>query len=437
MRFGLVSGFGCSLSVALRLADEGHDVLTWHDYEAKNIQLVGKGLTPIESSYDRFMEWCHDEPSETTVIFDASGMGERADEAAKSGLTVMGGGTFCDKLEKDRRFGTKIAQDAGCLVPPYEEFASLSECREWAKGLGDTPCYFKSDRYIDADATYGAKDGDDLYEYLEHLSAKAPDRSKCIVQQKIDGVPFSTGQWWNGRSFVGPFENTIEHKKFMDGEVGPSTGCSFNALWFTPTSTIAEKLGWGNLVEAFVKYQAPPGLYDINAVIDKDGEAWFLEWTPRFGYDSEPTGFRLYNDLGGLFELVSRGTGVTSISSDLSYAVRLSVEPYPWEFSDVSDKHNCVGVPVRDVDDLHSATFVAYQIMQGDDGLAVASSEGIVGLSIATGPKLAALHDTVLDAAKTIRCPGLQFRTDGAKYIAEDADAIAKAGHAVHPGLGE
>jgi phosphoribosylamine--glycine ligase len=351
------------------------------------------------------------------------------------GIPVVGGGKFCDKLEKDRQFGTMVAEKAGCQIPPYEEFESLSECKKWAERLGDVEVYFKSDKFIDSDATQACRNGEDLIHYLDHLRTKTGDRTRCIVQQKIDGIAFSTAQWWNGKVFIGPYEHTIEHKKFMNDDVGPATGCSFNAIWFTPESTVAEGLGWKNLEPIFRENNAPPGLYDINAVVDKQGEAWFLEWTPRFGYDSEPTSFRLVSSLSDLFMAAALGSGQTSISADIGYSVRLSVSPYPWEYSELRDKKTCVGVPVRDVDGLWDGNFIVYELKDEDGELQMAASDGIIGLAYAQGDNLEKLHEEVIEFVLTIRCPGLQYRTDGAKVIMKDAEALQKSGVNVHPGL--
>ena len=436
MRFGFVDIYGCSLSFVARVIDEGHEALfyTWPGKPPRDDGIhIGEGLVPKEQDYEAFVEWC--KQPDTIAVFCGNTIGQRADDLRAAGVPVVGGGIFCDKLEKDRPFGTAIAEQAGCQIPPFEEFESLSECHKWAQKLGDVEVYFKSDKFIDSDATQSCSNGEDLCHYLEHLKTKTGDRTRCIVQQKIDGVAISTAQWWNGRTFIGPYEHTIEHKKFMNDDIGPATGCSLNAVWFTPESKTAEALSWTNLEPIFREHNAPPGLYDINAIIDKQGGAWFLEWTPRFGYDSEPTSFRLVSSLSGLFEAAALGTGEVGVSSDLAYAVRLSVSPYPWEYGELRDKHNCIGVPVRDVDGLWDGNFIAYEVMEEGDGLAVAASDGCVGLSYAQGSEIEKLHDEVIDFAKDIKCPGLQYRTDGAKVLMDDAKALDDAGINVHNGL--
>ena len=222
MRFAFYDVFGCSLSFVARVIDEGHDALLYID-PGKPIRddfiHIGDGLVPKEQDYEEWSNWA--KQPDTIAVFCGSGSGKKADELRAAGVPLLGGGAFCDRLEKDRNFGTEIAERAGALIPPFEQFDSLSECYKWAEKMGDVECYFKSDRFIDSDSTYGAKDGADLCEYLKHLRSRERDRTSCMVQQKIDGIAYSTGQWWNGKAFIGPFEQTIEHKKFMAGDIGP------------------------------------------------------------------------------------------------------------------------------------------------------------------------------------------------------------------------
>ena len=296
--------------------------------------------------------------------------------------------------------------------------------------MGDTSVYWKSDRYLESDATYGAKSGEDLAQYLQRIRRKYGNRIRCQVQDKIDGIPISTAQWFNGKEFVGPIFGTIEHKKFLNDDVGPSTGCALNAVWAYPESEVelAEKLGWPEFASILRRNDAPPRIDDMNAVVDDDGDAFFLEHTPRCGYDSEPTAFRLVGDLTRFLWNVATGQGsMPDISSHIAFAVRLSVPPYPWEHVEHDARHTPIGVPIQGADGLWDGRFIPYQVMASEEGLAVAAPEAIVGLSLASSRVLGVAHRVAVDYAKEeLRVPGLSFRTDGDFVIREDAKALRK-----------
>lgn len=443
MKVAIASSFACGLSFWMRLQSEGTGVCVWiNDDEQKQ---VGDGLVPKVSTWAKLFAWAKENALRnelTIVLFDSSGMGEQADEARKWGLHVVGGGKFCDKLEKDRSFGFEIAKAAGATLPEYVDFKSFAAARTWAEGLPEEQAvYWKSDRFLESDATKGVTGGSKLREYLDSVIRRFGPRGECMVQEKIEGVPLSTARWWNGKAFVGPYELTLEHKKCWNEDIGPATGCAFNAVWFEddePNS--AEKLGFSKLSQTFVKEAAPPGIYDMNALVGEDGDAYFLEWTPRFGYDSEPTSLCLWASVSHLLYALATGTELPDWSSSVAYSLRLTIPPYPWEHGKREYKHGSLGVELRGIDptDFVGGNFLPYEIgLDGESGLHVASPEGIVGLAIHVGDTLSALNADALETAKSLDIAGLQYRTDGDKAISKDAEAMLKSGFYCPPGLME
>lgn len=407
-------------------------MLVWHPAEkgagTSFFRSIGEGIVPIATDKERFTAWALDLP-DTIVLFDASGLGAFADELRDDGALVICGGRFMDRLEKDRGYGQRIAERAGIAMPKQYDFSSLTDCQEFARGY-KSACYFKTDAYLGADATHGCDNGADLADYLQYLKTISRDKIHCVVQEKIDGVALSTLRWWNGTAFIGPFESTIEHKPLMNDDVGPGTGCAFNALWYYPHEEpqVAQLLYWNELERIFREEDAPPGCYDINAVISDDGDAYFLEWTPRLGYDASTTAFRLYDDLGEVLRACAGLDASPRISTDIAYSVRLTVPPYPWEHTKAKDAKTCEGVPIFGADGLWDGNFIAYQLKKGDYALEVACPEGIVGLSLAIGTRISRLGEEANAFAKSLRVPGLQYRTDGAARVQDDALRLWGAG---------
>lgn len=439
MRIAIASSFACGLSFWSRLSDEGSHVRVW--LQDKEQAEVGRGLVEQATGWNDLLTWAKagaitGEP--TVMLFDSSGMGEQADEARKWGLHVIGGGKFCDKLEKDRSFGFEIARAAGAVLPDYKDFKSFDEAREFARSLPEESVYWKSDRFLESDATHKAVSGEELVEYLDSIIRRFGPRGECMIQETVEGIAVSTARWWNGKSFVGPYEGTIEHKKSWNDDVGPATGCAFNALWFYPDyeTEIAQQLGFEMLAQAFLREQAPPGIYDMNSIAGADGVPYFLEWTPRFGYDSEPTSLCLWPNLSKFLWAIATGTELDEPSDDLAYTLRLTVPPYPWEHAKKDYKHGAYGVEVRGVDSLWEGDFLGYELaFDQERGLYVASPEGIVGCAYAQGTQLSELADEALETAKSLRASGLQYRTDGADAIREDARRLLSSGFEVPSSL--
>jgi phosphoribosylamine-glycine ligase len=437
VRVAVASTFACATSWWVRLRDEGADVRVWID--PRSHKTVGDGLVEKAGTWDELLAWAKEgalahEPS--MVLFDSSGLGDKADDARKWGLPVIGGGTFCDRLEKDRAFGFKVAQEAGATLPPFEQFTSIHEARAAAAKM-TAPKYFKTDRFIEADATYGADTAQEMTEYLDDLIARSGGHGRAILQDKIDAVPLSTARWWNGVSWVGPYEGTYENKKLMNDDVGPSTGCSFNAAWFYPEDApiAAVALGFEKLALRFRKEQAPPGIYDVNAIVTPAGEVFFLEWTPRLGYAAEMTSARLFDSLTQTLWNVATGHDFPSPSGDLAYAITLGIPPYPWEYGERNKKGSADGRAIRGADGVWDGHFIAYDVRAQGEGLCVAGPEGIVGLSLAVGENVDDLNDECVEFAKTLRPKSIMYRTDGGDDCQEAGAKLSEAGVEVPDGL--
>jgi phosphoribosylamine-glycine ligase len=395
---------------------------------------------------------------DTYVVFDSSGeedTGRYMEELRSLGVPTIGSGKFAERIERERDFSMEMMKYIGCDIPDYQVFHTITETIQhvWhnrhkglvLNGKVHEKLYFKSNAFMGSDATRSADSPEDLIRFLRNLRSRSADRRVNILQEMVDGPAVSTGRWWNGRSWVGPYLGTIELKKTFAGDIGPSTGCALNAVWFYPEEEplIAKALKWGKLAATFLKYEAPPGWYDVNAIL-KDGKAWFLEWTPRFGWDSELTSLPLlYENLADWFKYIATGvaTGQLGLSNQIAYAVRVGVPPYPWEHAERDGKGTAVGTAVwgKPLQKLSGETgFIAMELKKSkfNKEYEIAAPSGLVGLACATGPKLSELHERVLQTIKEIKTSSaLVYRSDGDESICEIAEDAIREGFTMHPGL--
>jgi phosphoribosylamine-glycine ligase len=435
VKFAVYSSEGASLSWQRRLIDEGHEVLVYlsplrfadlgKPFPQRH---VGDGIVPKEESFARWQAWGRG----GIYLFDSSGHAARAAVLHRRGERVVGSGDFCDKLEDDREFGFAIAEAMGIRVPVYHAFGSLTDSIAFAKKHDD--CYvFKSNRYLAAGATYKFCDQADGVNYLEEVRLRWGDRISHILQEVIPGVALSTNRWWNGAAWVGPYTASIEHKKLLDGDRGPSTGCQLNFNWHYQDSlpTIAQKLNFEGLAAVWRKHRAPPGLYDINAVLhEEDGEPYFLEWTPRLGYDSEPMSQRGISDLGKFLEALAGGgdPGALVDRSKAHMGVRVTVPPYPAE--DIEQEGKFVGPSIRGEDGLWGGHFLGYGVAySAERGLYVSDPEGLAGIVMASGEDVEAFRNVYRFIDEKLRLRNVQCRRDAEDVVRKDLRAVARLGY--------
>ncbi len=447
MRYAYYSVEGESLSWQRRLLDEGHEVLVYIDKEkGRYAQHVGDGLIPKTQN---FSEWQQFGASPGAIsFFDFTGRGEIADSLRRAGRFVIGGGTFCDKLEDDRPFGETFAQRHGIQAPPSYRFSSISQAAAFLKRdprqkNGDGGWAWKPNRDLGSDATWLDSSTQGMLDWLMFVALpEYGDNQTCLLQERIKGVDLSTNRWWNGRAWVGPYMATIEEKKFLNDNVGSSTGCALNVVWFYPgTPRIAHELKWESLAESFRKANAPPGLYDINAIVNRQG-AWFLEWTPRLGFDSEMTSQRGIAQLGAFLAALAMGTSVDPYfdCNQIYVGVRITVPPYPTADKDIkeSSRHKYARnlAILGGVDGLWEKNLVAAGLAMGPNGLQVVTESGYVGVGVSSGSSLKGCCDEVYAYLKDqLVIPNLQYRTDAEKIIQDDLDELGRLGWETTPVL--
>ena len=335
VKIGVVTLEGVSLWAAARMQDEGEDVLMYHAPPIENPfatppgRHAGEGIVPLAKTWEQFVAWRPD-----IVFFDCSDYGKRADDLRRAGIAVFGSCAFYDKLEKNREFGIEIARSIGIDVPEYFVFNSITEALAWlASRKADEKWYFKTDRDLGAAFTAGG-DKERLTARLKYVRANKGDRIKHILQRGIDGIAISTAAYWNGVSFLRPYEGTLERKEFGNDDTGPKTGCCFNVVWMYPdTPQIALALHFDKLAQVLSGNQCPPCIIDVNAMLEfGSGKVYFLEWTPRLGIDAEPTAQLLLTiDYGEFIARLCEATLPLAPFKleDAAYAIPTPVPPYP------------------------------------------------------------------------------------------------------------
>lgn len=448
MKYAFVSHEGSGLPFWLRVKDEGHQVKAYIPDSGTSFvhRETGRGLIDLAGSWPELVAWGLSSPN-TVWVFDCSEEGKRAEFLRVRGQLVVGGGEFCDKLEMDRHFGEELAISCGMLAPPTHSFPTITATIAFLMKQ-DQDFYFKTDDYL-AVSTTSHGEPERLIQRLESYRNTYGDSVKNILQETIEGSDISTACWWNGRDWIGPFEGTIENKKFMNDNKGPATGCSFNVVWwYDGWPKIAHELCFARMAEVFRTHRAPPGIYDINAIVGtKDKRAYFLEHTPRFGYDAEPTAMRaIQGELAEFYYNLATGRA-SSVPFDTTRAqmsVRVSISPYPWEALHELPSHRrkkasgAVGVSLGQLqsDDLKQLyggggeRFMAYGVGVRPDGqLIVVDPTGIVGLVCADGFDTELMNEEILDCLEELDIDDAQYRTDAGKVLDEHLESIKELGY--------
>jgi len=218
-------------------------------------------------------------------IFGVSGrcvFGPIADKL-RNDMIVVGSSRFTEDIEFDRAKGSQVAEKIGLAIPETEEFESLHAGVKFLKGRNDQ-WVLKPNDNRDLDLTYVEKfAGELLAKMTGEYAARLGDSVKFILQKKVAGTEVSSEVWINKQGPVS-FNHTIESKRLMDADLGPAIGSQSNTVIVRSGENkvlLRQQLG---RMATLLKSEGYIGPCDVNCIIGD--KPYFLEWTPRFGYDA-------------------------------------------------------------------------------------------------------------------------------------------------------
>ena len=405
MKFLMVSQCGEGAGVLKQIQDEGNACELYIKDEL------------YESTYDGLLTKTKKiaPDKDTVVIFDMSGNGDIADDLKHKGHLVYGSSVFADDLEKNRKYGLEIMEAYGIKLPKTQDFDDFNDAVTFLEKNEDKRFVFKPSGTMPCKLTYCSKDNEELLTFMRFVDEQFGDKiDDFVLQEFVEGEVVSTEIYFDGNRVVGCPNHTVEVKKFMNDELGPSTGCSGNIMWPAEDSKIADK-GVLRIIELLkrVNYVGP---IDLNAVVNKTG-VYGLEWTPRFGYDATPTYLKMLNvEYGKFFSDIVHGKAKKwTHNCESMCGIRFSIPPYPAEPVDTEEEKvdealPNYGVPIQNWE-TYAANLYFYEVMLRDEQLQHCNGTGIIGVAIHKDPK------RCYEILEKLKIPDLQYRTDLAKVL--------------------
>jgi phosphoribosylamine--glycine ligase len=413
MKFLLYSQSGEGCQILKRISLEGNDCTCYIQDEAFETCFDGL-LTKVKVPKP---------DKDTIVLFDMSGNGESADSWRNQGIKVYGASVFADKLEHDRAFGFETMQQAGIKIPEYEEFTDFSHGKQYVRSANKR-LVFKPSGSLPTKLTYvPGKDRpeEELLAYMNFVEKQYKKYIKSfILQEFIEGVVVSSEAFCDGEKFLYPLNHTVEVKKSMNDDLGPSTGCSGNITWATDYNRITEE--GISLAEAVCVSNQYVGQLDLNCVVNDTG-VYGLEWTPRFGYDATPTLISLLNmDLAEFFSgIVLQQIKEINISGYYAGGVRVTIPPYPAEAKDDHDLDALAkassGVPILNYEKFDEDLYFYEVCLVDADATASATlihsgGSGVIACAMGQAEDEMDCLDNCYNALEELVIPDKQYRTD-------------------------
>lgn len=305
--------------------------------------------------------------------------GPVADKLRKRGIPVIGTSSMTEHLELDRQYGSTIAQKIGFKVPVTYNFNTLTEAQEFLENKNSL-WVLKPHANQDLDLTYVESYPGELHQLIQNnVRPRAGDKLPVMLQKKIEGTALSTEGWFDGDRFV-QFNHTLEDKSLMDGGLGPHIGSQSNTVWTRPEwrmDSIIQKL---QKMEPVLREAGFVGPVDVNCLIaDKNQEPYFLEWTPRFGYDAIQCLLTLLQT--GVSDFFRQRFNVPFDDQRFACSQRLTIPPFPYEGEDLLRR--AAGIEILEDEDDPAYWWQDVAIRNRD--LQCAGADGIIGAVTGSG----------------------------------------------------
>lgn len=327
----------------------------------------------------------------------------------KKNHRVIGGSEWTENLEMDRYKGSEIARKIGMDIPETHDFNNLKQGVKFLKARKDR-WVFKPDNNQDLDLTYVEKFPGELVLKMQedYPTRLKTEKIEYMLQKFVDGYEVSTEGWWNGRQWSN-LNHTIEKKRLLVSNLGPAIGSQNNTVWIkkNPNGLLVKEL---KNLGPYLQRAGYIGPVDINAIVAKhDRKPYFLEFTPRFGYDALYCLLSLVKGpIRGFFADNSR----VSFHDGFASSARISIPPYPYSSPQLLSAF-AKDVPIWGSIEQNPFFWMEDVYLNGGR-LKCAGADGILGVIAARGNSMGGSWGHVYRAIDKLRIGAyLQYRTDG------------------------
>lgn len=313
------------LDLCLRAQAAGHEVKWWVPPTA-----LGKASSIGDGFFKKVREWePHARWADLIVMGDNAKYGQKTAPFFNKGFPIFGCNPKAAQLELDRGLGQRVCEDYGIATLPYVIVNSYDDAISHVeKTMGrfvSKPWGGDADKAL----SYVSRSPEDMIFKLNHWKKKGRLNGQIMLQQAVDGIEMAVGGWFSRAGWSEHLCENFEEKKFMNGGLGQNTGEQGTILRYVKESKLFEEVL--EPVTGYLHEIGYVGYVDMNAIIDKSGRAWPLEFTMRFGYPLNyiQEALHLGDPIQWMYDAAVDGKNTLKVSDDIAVGVVFSHGHYP------------------------------------------------------------------------------------------------------------
>jgi phosphoribosylamine--glycine ligase len=437
----IIDSDGVGLSFAWRCVQAGHEV-RWYLADKPSIsKQTGDGFKGIEkvTNWVSHVKWAD-------LIFPTSNdmFVERLEFFKRRGAPVYAPSVASANLEISREAGMKLMEKAGIELVPYQTFKSMKDARKHVEKTGERFVFKTLGDNEDKSLTYVSKNPADLIGWMDRMmKLKKEPTGNVMLQTFVKGIEMGVSRWMGKDGWVGPWNESFEHKKMMSGNYGPNTGEMGTIAAFTNESKLGEET-LGKLEKELVKL-GHLGDVALGFMIDESGTPRPTEWTCRPGWP-------IFNMMLGSIEGdpaqwmidATKGKDTTSFKTDIGCCLVMAHGDFPHgnatkrEVSDVP----IYGVTRGNKKHLHPQS-VKIDVMPDMEGEKIVNrpvwntSGDYVMVITGYGKDVKQAADRAYKTAKQLHISNPILRDDVGEGLKEQLPKLHEQGYATHFEYGE
>jgi phosphoribosylamine-glycine ligase len=403
MRFIVATQHFAGLGFALRLKEEGHEVVVAYGgiddrRTSSRHQLVGSGLVDRVPLRDAIAN--RGRLRDAYWIWDENHGVAENELLRREGFKVFGGGRYADTMEHDREACLSFVDRYGLKPPPSFAFDDVRSAVDFVEDHAATAYVYKPDRGENYETwlPQSADPGEANLELRQHLRSLCND-SPFVLQELKDGVETNVEAWFVDGEPRFAFMQ-IESKKKLVGDLGDLVGCAFDFVFALPLESRAVQESIGRLFPAY-RENRYTGFGDANFIAARDG-IWFFEKCERFGYNAHPT----------LFWTLNRDPLGTTLASLVDGTFQPNFAPGFGASCTMYMDHRLPGKVVQFPEAIASNLYL-YDVHRANDLLLTAGYYDDVLIATAFGYTIPTAWEAAVGKAWAVKFPGRSFRIDG------------------------
>lgn len=421
---GMLVGFGNHVQ------DYGHQVRYWTGNPETR---AGAGILDKVRDWKASVEW-----ADLTILSGNCDYPKGLDDCFGEGYPIFGTNPKAAELELDRGKGQEVLEKYGIETAPYTVVSSVKEgidlIRKTDQAYAMKPWGGEANKAL----TCVAKTPEDAVFTLLKWEKEGLFSGQLMMQEKVDGIEMGISAFFGPGGFSAALEESFEHKKFLNDDLGGNTGEMGTVLRHTDSSALFDSVLAP--LEDYLHLLNYVGDVSVNCIIDSRGKPWPLEFTMRLGWPD----FNIRQEVikGDPVEWMHDllfGRDTLDVSTDVAVGVIMAHGDFP---HDKDDPAEWSGYPLRGLND-DNYPHIYFQQMQYAKTAALVDGKVRDAYSYLTagtynlvctgkGRSVSRAADRALEIAKSVYWPSnVVYRTDIGKRLEEQLPLLQKHGYAV------